>query len=85
VARQLVEQPQALSAKVQAPASIAGACRVCRASTANSIEVDVLQENPVTNVKRPRVATDSMTVSLTRHELEQLLDAAEAGGPVPTR
>jgi hypothetical protein len=24
---------------------------------------------------------DSMTVGLTRHELEQLLDAAEAGGP----
>ena len=39
----------------------------------------MLKENPVTNVKRPRVRTDSMSVG--GKELEQLLDAAEADGP----
>jgi integrase/recombinase XerD len=46
-----------------------------------AIEVDVLQESPVANVKRPRVGTDSLTVGLTRDELEALLRAAEADGP----
>ena len=46
-----------------------------------AIEVDVLQENPVANVKRPRVANDSMSVGLTREELERLLYAAVADSP----
>jgi site-specific recombinase XerD len=45
------------------------------------IEVSVLEENPVANVKRPHVSMDSMSVGLARDELKQLLDAAEADGP----
>ncbi len=41
----------------------------------------MLEENPVANVKRPRVANASMTVGLARDELERLLDAAEGDGP----
>ena len=41
----------------------------------------MLDENPVANVKRPRVANGSMTVGLAREELEQLLTAAGADGP----
>jgi site-specific recombinase XerD len=41
----------------------------------------VLEENPVANVKRPRVSNGSMTVGLAREELEALLAVAEADGP----
>jgi integrase len=41
----------------------------------------VLEENPVANIKRPRVPNASMTVGLARDELERLLDAAQADGP----
>ena len=79
-ARQLAEQP-GTSGKVQAPASIARRLSCLSSFYSYGVEVGVLDENPVTNVKRPRVATDSMTVGLTRDELEQLLQAAEADGP----
>ena len=79
-ARQLAEQPQA-SGKVQAPASIARRLSCLSSFYGYGVEVGVLEENPVANVKRPRVANDSMTVGLTRDELEQLLQAAEADSP----
>jgi hypothetical protein len=41
----------------------------------------VLDENPVANVKRPRVANDSMSVGLTRDELERLLDPPKPTDP----
>jgi site-specific recombinase XerD len=79
-ARQLAEQPGA-SGKVQAPASIARRLSCLSSFYGYGVEVSVLEENPVANVKRPRVSTDSLTVGLARDELEQLLDAAEADGP----
>jgi integrase/recombinase XerD len=80
-ARQLAEQPQSASGKVAAPASIARRLSCLSSFDGYGVEVGVLDENPVANVKRPRVATDSMTVGLTREELEQLLTAAEADSP----
>jgi hypothetical protein len=79
-ARHLAEQPQA-SGKPAAPASIARRLSCLSSFYGYGVEVGVLDDNPVTNVKRPRVATASMTVGLARDELEQLLDAAEADGP----
>jgi integrase/recombinase XerD len=79
-ARQLAEQPQA-SGRPAAPASIARRLSCLSSFYGYGVEVSVLQENPVANVKRPRVASDSMTVGLARDELERLLDAADADGP----
>ncbi len=79
-ARYLAEHPQP-SGKAHAPASIARRLSCLSSFYGYAIEVDVLEESPVANVKRPRVANDSMTVGLTRDELEQLLQAAEADGP----
>ena len=80
-ARQLAEQPQPASGKVAAPASIARRLSCLSSFYGYGVEVGVLEENPVANVKRPRVANDSLTVGLTRDELEQLLQAAEADSP----
>ena len=80
-ARQLGEQPQPSTGKVQAPASIARRLSCLSSFYGYGVEVSVLEENPVANVKRPRVANGSMTVGLAREELEQLLAAAEADGP----
>ncbi|MEA2188305.1 MAG: integrase/recombinase XerD [Solirubrobacteraceae bacterium] len=80
-ARQLAEQPQLATGKVQAPASIARRLSCLSSFYGYGVEVAVLEENPVANVKRPRVASDSMTVGLARDELEALLRAAEADGP----
>ena len=80
-ARQLAEQPDPASGKVCAPATIAR--RLSRLSSfyGYGVQVGVLDENPVANVKRLRVATDSMTTGLARDELEALLDQAESDGP----
>ena len=83
-ARELTEQPQT-SGKTHAPASIARRLSCLSSFYGYAIEVDVLHENPVANVKRPRVANDSMSVGLTRAELERLLDAALADGPRSAR
>lgn len=79
-ARQLAEQPQR-SGKAEAPASIARRLSCLSSFYGYALQVGVLEENPVANVKRPRVANNSMTVGLTRNELERLLDTAEADGP----
>ena len=79
-ARQLAEQPQA-SGRPAAPASISRRLSCLSSFYSYGVEVSVLQENPVANVKRPRVTTESMSVGLARDELEQLLDAADADGP----
>jgi site-specific recombinase XerD len=80
-ARQLAEEPQPATGKVAAPASIARRLSCLSSFYGYGVEVSVLEENPVANVKRPRVTNDSMTVGLTRDELAQLLDAADADGP----
>ena len=80
-ARQLAEVPQALTGKVQAPASIARRLSCLSSFYGYGVEVAVLEENPLANVKRPHVSMDSMSVGLAREELEQLLEAAEADGP----
>jgi integrase/recombinase XerD len=80
-ARELAEQPQASTGKVQAPASIARRLSCLSSFYRYGVEVGVVGENPVSNVKRPHVSTDSMSVGLARDELEQLLDTAEADGP----
>ncbi|MBW3562893.1 MAG: tyrosine-type recombinase/integrase, partial [Actinobacteria bacterium] len=69
------------SGKAAAPASIARRLSCLSSFYGYGVQVGVLDENPVTNVKRPRVANDSMSVGLTREELERLLEAAEADGP----
>lgn len=79
-ARQLAEQAQPSTGKVQAPASIARRLSCLSSYYGYGVEVGVLEENPVANVKRPHVANDSMTVGLTRDELAQLLQSAEADG-----
>jgi integrase/recombinase XerD len=79
-ARRLAERPQR-SGKVEAPASIARRLSCLSSFYGYGVQVGVLEENPVANVKRPRVANASMTVGLARDELERLLDAAEADGP----
>lgn len=66
---------------MQAPASIARRLSCLSSFYGYGVEVSVLEENPVANVKRPRMSNDSMSVGLARDELEQLLDAAEADGP----
>jgi integrase/recombinase XerD len=78
-ARQLAERP-GRSGKVQAPASIARRLSCLSSFYGYGIQVGVLEENPVADVKRPRVANASMTVGLARDELARLLDAAEADG-----
>ena len=80
-ARQLGEQPQPSTGKVQAPASIARRLSCLSSFYSYGVEVSALEENPVANVKRRRVADVSMTVGLAREQLEQLLAAAEADGP----
>ena len=79
LARVLAEQPQPSTGKEQA--SIARRLPCLSSFYGYGVEVGVLEENPVANVKRPRVANGSMTVGLAREELEQLLEAAEADGP----
>jgi integrase/recombinase XerD len=79
-ARQLAEQPQPSTGKVQAPASIARRLSCLSSFYGYGVEVSVLEENPVSNVKRPRVANSSMTVGLAREELEQLLAAPRPTG-----
>jgi integrase/recombinase XerD len=78
-ARQLAETPQR-AGKAEAPASIARRLSCLSSFYGYGVEVGVLEENPVANVKRPRVANASMTVGLARDELERLLDAAEGDG-----
>ncbi len=80
-ARQLAEQPHPETGQVLARASIARRLSCLSSFYSYAIEVDVLQQSPVANVKRPRVSTDSMTVGLARDELEQLLATAEADSP----
>jgi len=63
-ARQLAEQAQASTEKVQAPASIARRLSCLSSFYGYGVEVAVLEENPVANVKRPHVSTDSMSVGL---------------------
>jgi integrase/recombinase XerD len=81
-ARHLAEQPQPSTRKVQAPASIARPLSCLSSFVRLWRRGRVLEENPVSNVKRPRVSDGSMTVGLAREELEQLLVAAEAEGPL---
>ena len=64
-ARQLAERPQR-SGKVEAPASIARRLSCLSSFYGYGVQVGVLEENPVANVKRPRVANASMTVGLAR-------------------
>ncbi len=80
-ARRLAEQPDLTSGKLCAPATIARRLSCLSSFYGYGVQVAVLDENPVSNVKRPRVATDSMTVGLARDELEALLDAADQDGP----
>jgi hypothetical protein len=68
-ARQLAEEPQA-SGKTAAPASIARRLSCLSSFYGYGVEVGVLEENPVSSVKRPRVAAVSMTAGLARDELE---------------
>src|SRR4051794_18924012 len=79
-ARQLANTPQR-SGKAEAPASIARRLSCLSSFYSYAVEVDVLEDNPVANVKRPRVPNASMSVGLARDELETLLDAAAADGP----
>jgi site-specific recombinase XerD len=65
----------------EAPASIARRLSCLSSFYGYGVEVDVLEDNPVANVKRPRVTNASMSVGLTRDELKALLDAAAADGP----
>lgn len=46
-----------------------------------AIELGVLDDNPVDNVKRPKVPDESQTVELTTEELQRIFDAAEAHSP----
>jgi hypothetical protein len=77
-ARQLGEQPQPSSGKVQAPASIARRLSCLSSFYGYGVEVSVLEENPVANVKRPRVSNGSMTVGLARE------DSSSCSPPPPT-
>ena len=79
-ARRLANTPQR-SGKTEAPASIARRLSCLSSFYGYGVEVDVLEDNPVANVKRPRVPNASMSVGLARDELEALLDAAHADGP----
>ena len=79
-ARQLANTPQR-SDKPEAPASIARRLSCLSSFYGYGVEVDVLKDNPVANVKRPRVTNASMSVGLARDELKALLDAAAADGP----
>src|SRR3954468_23407196 len=79
-APQVANTPQR-SGKVEAPASIARRLSCLSSFYGYAVEVDVLEDNPVANVKRPRVPNASMSVGLARDELETLLDAAQADGP----
>ena len=79
-ARQLANKPQR-SGKTEAPASIARRLSCLSSFYGYGVQVDVLEENPVANVKRPRVADASMSVGLVRDELKALLDAAQLDGP----
>ena len=79
-ARQLANTPQH-SGKAEAPASIARRLSCLSSLYGYAVEVDVLEDNPVANVKRPRVPNASMSVGLARDELEALLDAAKTDGP----
>ena len=79
-ARQLANAPQR-SGKPEAPASIARRLSCLSSFYGYGVEVDVLEDNPVANVKRPRVPDASMSVGLARDELQALLDAAPADGP----
>jgi integrase/recombinase XerD len=79
-ARQLATTPRR-SGKVEAPASIARRLSCLSSFYGYAVEVDVLEDNPVANVKRPRVPNASMSVGLARDELQALLDAAERDGP----
>jgi len=79
-ARQLANTPQR-SGKAEAPASIARRLSCLSSFYGYAVEVDVLEDNPVANVKRPRVPNASMSVGLARDELESLIDAAAADGP----
>jgi integrase/recombinase XerD len=78
--RQLANTPPR-SGKAEAPASVARRLSCLSSFYGYGVEVDVLEDNPVANVKRPRVPNASMSVGLARDELEALLDAAEADGP----
>src|SRR3954449_770792 len=49
--------------------------------SSSSDALGVVTDNPVDNVKRPRVAVESSTVGLTTEELQRLFDAAEAHSP----
>lgn len=79
-ARQLANAPQR-SGKPEAPASIARRLSCLSSFYAYGVEVAVLEDNPVANVKRPRVPDASMSVGLARDDLQALLDAASADGP----
>jgi integrase/recombinase XerD len=78
-ARQLAATPRR-SGKAEAPASIARRLSCLSSFYRYAVEVDVLDDNPVANVKRPRVFNASMSVGLARDELEALLDAAQGDG-----
>ena len=55
-ARQLANSAAALAARSEAPASIARRLSCLSSFYGYGVQVDVLEENPVANVKRPRVS-----------------------------
>ena len=71
-ARQLANAPQR-TGKTEAPVNIARRLSCLSSFYGYAVEVDVLEDNPVANVKRPRVPSASMRVGLARDELEALL------------
>jgi integrase/recombinase XerD len=46
-----------------------------------TVELSVLTDSPVDNVRRPKVSDESQTVGLTTEELQRIFDAAEAHSP----
>jgi integrase/recombinase XerD len=79
--RHLEETPSERTGRPLSAASIARKLSALAELYRYAIDLGVLAESPVDNVKRPRVADESQTVGLTTDELQRIFDAAEAHSP----
>jgi len=79
--RHLEETPSARAGRPLSAASVARKLSALAELYRYAIALGVLTDNPVDNIKRPKVAEESSTVGLTTEELQRLFDAAEAHSP----
>lgn len=79
-ARTLAEVPDS-KGRVRSPATVARHLSTLSGYYGYGVAEDVIARNPVAQVRRPKVGTDTVSTGLDRDEMAALIQAAEADSP----